>query len=227
MWVILVVCAVAFFIAWFILAGITVVQGPQMVVTTRWPGNAISRVLKSGIHWMHPLESAHYHTWTYLDQQFKTRYISSYYLPTVGAQLDLAPVECVTADDHTISLDMFLMYFVADGPKAVSRTTDPLILLCQQTVESAREHVAKYTLAQLSRNNADICKAIVEDVARDWTPTYGLALERCQIQAISSDDETIARRRKMRDGWSPKDCAAYENAQAYGTNSKARVIVGK
>ena len=217
MW--LAIVGIAFVILCLIaLRGIISISTASKVVTLQWPGNKMSRVLENGIHWLNPLESVHHHRWSYPDQQFKTRYISGVELPTVGAQVDVAPVECMTSDARPISLDMFLVYFVADASKAVCRTGDPLILLCQQVAEYARDQVGEYTLAQLSRKETTIGKSIVERIAQEWTPTYGLALERCQIQGISSDDETIARRRKMRDGFSAADCARFENAQAYGAS---------
>ncbi len=201
-----------------------VVSGPAESVTITWPGRKVCRVLKDGIYILSPLEQVHFHRWSYQDQCYVTRYVAGDTLPTCGTQVDIAPIECLSSDNQPVSLDPMLVYLVSDSAKAVIRSADPLLLLCQQVAMYARQHVALWEAAQVSKQSRGIGKAIVEDIAREWTKDYGLALERCEIQSISTDEETIRRRRKMRDGLSMSECTRLEEAEAYaGVKTRVRV----
>jgi membrane protease subunit (stomatin/prohibitin family) len=71
----------------------------------------------------------------------------------------------------------------------------------------------------------EIAIAIRKNIAEGWTPTYGLALESCEIQSISFDEDTLRRRRQFRDGLSAQEQMRIEQAYALGSNNKKIVSV--
>jgi regulator of protease activity HflC (stomatin/prohibitin superfamily) len=179
------------------------------VVVTATIGRRFSRILKEGYYLLHPLEGILEYDWTYTNQDFKTIHLKGEKLRLADSQIDLAPIECETIDHIVVSLDTMLMYNVEDPYKAMYATEDPLNLLCQQINRCARREVVRYKRDQLAENEELIAKAICEAIAKEWTPIYGLLVKRCEIQNISHDEDTVRRRRQIRDGLSP-----YEKANA-------------
>jgi regulator of protease activity HflC (stomatin/prohibitin superfamily) len=159
------------------------------------------------------LEGILEYNWTYTNQDFKVVHLRGDKLRLTDSQMDLAPIECETIDHIVVSLDTLLMYNVEDPCKAMYATEDPLNLLCQQINRCARREVVRYKRDQLAENEELIAKSICEAIAKEWTPIYGLLVKCCEIQNISHDEDTIRRRRQIRDGLSP-----YEKANAIQGN---------
>lgn len=187
------------------------------VVVCATIGRRFTRILKEGFQIKNLLEWTLDFDWTYMDQQYKTHHVSGNQLRLTGVQIDMAPMECKTSDNYDVSVDTLLVYKVVDPEKAMYATSDPLNLLCQQVIKHGRVLVKKYKRDDLPNYEDDIGKTICAAIAKEWTPTYGLSLESCEIQNISSDDDTLRRRRQFRDGLSPQERAQIEQAHALST----------
>jgi len=177
-------------------------------------GRKYSHTMKEGIHFRGLLEYPLSYDWTYTDQQYKTHHITGNELRLTGAQIDMAPFECTTSDNVTISIDTLLVYKVVLPKEAMYATLDPLNLLCQQVIKNARSQIKKYKKDDLSNYESEIGNAICAVIAKDWTPLYGLSLESCEIQNISCDEDTLRRRRQFRDGLSLQERSHIEQAHA-------------
>jgi regulator of protease activity HflC (stomatin/prohibitin superfamily) len=192
----------------YILIKFTIVYVNYVVVTAT-VGRKFSRILKEGYYLLYPLEGILDYDWTYTNQEFKVVHLKGERLRLSDSQIDLAPIECETIDHIVVSLDTMLMFNVEDPYKAMYATEDPLNLLCQQINRCARREVVRYKRDQLAENEELIAKSICDAITKEWTPSYGLSVKRCEIQNISHDEDTIRRRRQIRDGLSP-----YEKANA-------------
>jgi regulator of protease activity HflC (stomatin/prohibitin superfamily) len=190
-------------------------------------GSRFTRILKEGFNliilpWEWPLN----YDWTYTDQQYKTHHVRGTELRVAGTTtIDLVPIECETTDNRTVSVDMLLMYRVVDPKKAMFGTHDPLNLLCQQVIKHVRYIVSKINCKDLKQSETDIGEDVCKRIVRDWTPLYGLALESCEIQCISFDEDTLRRRRQFRDGLSPLERSRIEQAHALPSASSSRNVV--
>jgi regulator of protease activity HflC (stomatin/prohibitin superfamily) len=182
-------------------------------------GRRFTRILKEGVNFILPWEWTLTYNWTYTDQRYVTRHVRGTELRVQGAsQIDLVPIECETADNQVASVDTLLVYRVTDPHKTMFVANDPLNLLCQQVIKHARTLVARIKREDLKRDEADIGVDICKLIAREWTPLYGLALESCEIQCISFDEDTLRRRRQFRDGLSPSERSKIEQAHALPTS---------
>lgn len=169
-----------------------------------------TRILKEGYNLLQPLEYVKTTHWTYVDQRYEINDVIMQTLPVLGSQIDIAPIECQTSDNQVVSIDTLVVYRVHDPQKAMYMSEDPLNLLYQQIISGIRKQVVQYQHDALTRNETNICKAILTQIAEEWTPTYGLAIERLEIQGISFDDDTIRRRRQFRDGLGAYERVAVE-----------------
>jgi regulator of protease activity HflC (stomatin/prohibitin superfamily) len=205
-------------IVWY---NIIVVSVNRFVVLVTF-GRRFSRVLHEGINVKWPWETTTTYCWTFVNQQFQLQRLRLYSLPVTGQQIDIAPFECETKDGHPVSIDVMLVYRVEDAQKATYATEDTLSLLTQQVVKFARRAVVNINRDMVIKNEMSICSRILEGINKDWTPIYGLALETCEIQGISQDEDTIRRRRQMRDGIGKHDQATIEQAYAYSARSGSK-----
>lgn len=199
-----VILTIAYLIKHFV-----IVPQNHVLVCRTWSGG-FSRILKEGLHIMNPLEYKSEHRWVYQSQEYNQRELRGTFLCVIGDQIDIAPTECTTSDNVTLSVDTMIVFNVSDPQKATFVTNDPLNLLCQQVSKYIRNEVQKYERAKIQRFESDIAATVCASIKDDWTPTYGLELKSCEIQSISDDEDTIRRRRQMRDGFSAKDCAEIE-----------------
>lgn len=206
----------------FILIGVVcnfVIVTTNHVVVCATTGRRFTRIRKEGFQIMNLLEYTLDYDWTYTDQQYKTHHIKGNQLRLTGVQIDMAPMECKTSDNYDVSVDTLLVYKVVDPEKAMYATSDPLNLLCQQVIKHGRVLVKKYKRDDLPNYEDDIGKAICAAIAKEWTPVYGLSLESCEVQNISSDEDTLRRRRQFRDGLSPQERAQIEQAHALSSGT--------
>jgi regulator of protease activity HflC (stomatin/prohibitin superfamily) len=199
---IIVLCAYIFFSM--------IIVSVNHVVLCHTFGNKFTRILKAGFNIIPPLEWASSFNWSYLDQEYVQ-------------QIDIAPTECETANGVTLSIDTLIVYNVSDPQKAIYVTDDPLNLLCQQVSKYIRAEVQKYESANVKRFESDICAYVSAQIKEQWTPKYGLELASCEIQSVSADDDTIRRRRQLRDGFSARDLVQIERNKMLGQN---KVLVG-
>ena len=201
MWIIILVVLVVMV---YIFTRITIIH-PNHVVACCGIGRKFTRILKEGVHVLPFLEWTIDYNWTYTDQKFKTHRVSGTHICISRSQIDMVPIECETADNQVCSLDTLLIYNVSDPQKAVYVSHDPLNLMCQQVIKYARKIVATHKKDALSRNEIEIGVEICKAIATEWSPTYGLSLDSCEIQCISFDEDTLRRRRHFRDGLSPSE----------------------
>ena len=190
------------------------------VVVCATIGRRFTRILKEGFNVKGPIEYTLEFDWTYMDQQYKTHHVTGNQLRLTGVQIDMAPVECKTLDNFDVSVDTLLVYKVSDPQKAMYATQDPLNLLCQQVTKHLRILVKKYKKDDLPNWEVEIGKAVCAEIAKEWTQQYGLALESCEIQNISSDEDTLRRRRQFRDGLSTWERSHIEQAHALSGGGK-------
>lgn len=188
-------------------------------------GRNFTRIIKEGFHVKGFFEWTLDYDWSYTDQQYKTHHVTGNQLRLTGVQIDMAPIECRTIDNFDVSVDTLLVYKVVLPQKAMYATSDPLNLLCQQVIKHARIQVKKYKRDDLQTFETDIGKAICVSIANEWTQTYGLSLESCEIQNISSDDETLRRRRQFRDGLSIQERSNIEQAHALSSTYGGRATI--
>jgi regulator of protease activity HflC (stomatin/prohibitin superfamily) len=189
------------------------------VVVCATIGRRFTRILKEGFQLKSVLEWPIEFNWTFMDQQYKTHHIKGNQLRLTGVQIDMAPMECKTLDNYDVSVDTLLVYKVVDPEKAAYATSDPLNLLCQQVIKYGRIQVKKYKKDDLPNYESDVGKDICAAIAKEWTPVYGLSLESCEIQNISSDEDTLRRRRQFRDGLSPQERSQIEQAHALSSGT--------
>lgn len=212
-------CVLVIFIAW---NRLILVAAGHVVVTRGW-NDQVRRVLKEGFHVLVPLEWAARYEWTFPNQEFGTTELSGCQIRTMGVQaIDMVPFECETADNTTVSVDTLLEYRVQNPEKAMMVAHNPLNLLCQQVIRSIRGGVVKYKRDALARNEQEIARAACVIIAKEWTPVYGLEVTRCEIQNISSDEDTIRRRRQFRDGLTFEERSRIEQAHALGGGTERR-----
>jgi regulator of protease activity HflC (stomatin/prohibitin superfamily) len=209
----------------WVICSIRIVTVNHVVVCVTF-GRRFTRILKEGINTKYPWEIPLEYDWTYTDQQYKTHHVTGTELRITGTStIDLVPIECETTDNHTASVDTLLVYRVADPQKAMFIAHDPLNLLCQQVIKHARNIVSKTKRDDLKRSETDIGEEVCKKIAREWTPLYGLALESCEIQCISFDEDTLRRRRQFRDGLTPMERSRIEQAHALPSASSSRNVV--
>lgn len=210
----------------WIVTRLVIVRPGYVVVTRNMITGAFGRVLKEGFHVVSPLEYSAGYSWTFPTQDFGVARFEGTALRVEGDEhIDMVPFECETADGAVVSVDTLLVWRVENPQAAMTHAHDPLNLLCQQIIAQLTEQVNSLKRANLARNRRDIAAKACTAIARDWTPTYGLRVVSCEIQAISHDEETLARRRKMRDGMTPQDLAKIERARALGQRTTAQTTV--
>lgn len=194
------------------------------VVVTRGWNNQIVRVLKEGFHVLAPLESATHFRWSFPNQNHGTSYLEGYRIRVAGVQqIDMVPIECETSDNVIASVDTLLIFRIQDPQRAMSVSHDPVNLLCQQVIRCIRSETVKYQRKILARHEQEVAAAAAATIAKEWTPTYGLEIVKCEIQNISYDEDTIRRRRQFRDGLSEVERSRIEQAYALsGTTDKKR-----
>lgn len=175
-----------------------------------------SRTLSEGINFTFPWEYTRYVTWNYTNQEFKQTTLQICQLPDFGQQIDIAPVECATSDEIIVSIDFLIVYKVDDYEKAIFSNDDTMTLLIQQVNKYARILINKHTSKDLRANEKVISEEIILSIQKDWTPKFGLCLTNCEIQNISTDEDTIRRRRQFRDGINSMTQAHIEQAIALG-----------
>lgn len=194
----------------YLIKHVVIVPKNYVSVCCTWSGG-FSRILNEGVNIMRPLEYTSEYCWTYQNQDYdKMERKGGTCLRLTGDQIDIAPTECKTADNVTLSIDTMIVFNVSNAQKATFVTNDPLNLLCQQVSKYIRNEVQKYERAKIQSCESDIAATVCAAIKDNWTPTYGLELKSCEIQSISDDEDTIRRRRQMRDGFSAKDCAEIE-----------------
>lgn len=198
---------------------------PNHVAVLVNPFGTMSRVLQHGINFLLPWEIRRGVSWTFVDQNFKTQILRLEFLPVVGRQIDIAPIECVTSDDQTVSIDFLIVFKIADAEKAVFQNNDTLALLMQQVTKYARIYINKIPLEKLRAEEVQIAQQIVASIANDWTATYGLCLTVCEVQNVSTDEDTIRRRRQFRDGISAQSQSYIEQAIAFGQGRQDRHVL--
>lgn len=195
------------------------------VKVTQWYDRSVARQLKQGWHWLGLTESVFSYTWTYTDQNYVQRVLSGSELCVVNAQqVDMVPFECKTNDGKSVSVDTLFTWRVFDPVKACITAPDVLALLCQQIISQIRNQVAQMKESNLTRNEREIAAAACAIIAKEWTPKYGLEVITCEIQNISSDDETVRYHRNRRNGLKPEDIARIEHAHALGTVEKRTLV---
>ena len=197
-----------------ILMNIVVVRVNSQVVLTTF-ARRFSRVLSEGIYFTRPWEIVAEYRWSHVNQEYKTQKTVMTRLPTTGQQVDMAPFECETRDGEPVSVDVMIVYKVADAKTATYATEDPLLLLTQQVNKHVRRVIVTMDKASVTKSEADVAKRVLDIINTEWAPTFGLALEACEIQGISRDEDTIRRRRQLRDGIGKYDQATIEQAYAY------------
>jgi regulator of protease activity HflC (stomatin/prohibitin superfamily) len=222
----LVLLIVAVFIILLFLFNFVLVTTNHVVVCASF-GRRFTRVVKEGFTWLTPLEWALYYDWTYVDQAYKTHHFKGTELRLTGLQIDMAPMECKTIDNFDVSVDTLLVYKVANPEKAMYATSDPLNLLCQQVIKNARIQIKKYKKDDLPNFESEIGRDICAAIAKEWTETYGLSLESCEIQNISSDEDTLRRRRQFRDGLSSYERSHIEQAHALSSGGRNTFVALK
>lgn len=200
-------------VLFYILFRVRVVQTGHIAVCAGI-GRRFSRILKEGIHILYPMEAPLEYSWSYINQQYTKQTINGIALKLEKSQIDVAPIECETSDHQPVSVDVLLIYKIADPQKALYSAWDPLNLLYQQVIKFMRKEIIQYKKEDITRNETEINKVICAAIEKEWTPTYGLSLESCEIQNVSFDDDTIRRRRQFRDGLSPAERTGIENAHA-------------
>ena len=204
-----------FILVFFIFANFLIVKVNHIVVLVN-PIGKFSRVFKEGINFTYPWEFVKHVKWTYSNQDFKQNTLNIYELPIYGQQIDIAPIECATFDELIVSIDFLIVYKVDNAERALFSNEDTLSLLVQQVNKYARILINKYTSKELRANEKTIAEKIVSLISDEWTPKFGLSLTNCEIQNISTDEDTIRRRRQFRDGISPVTQAHIEQAIALG-----------
>jgi regulator of protease activity HflC (stomatin/prohibitin superfamily) len=222
----LVLLSVAVFIILLVLVRVVLVTTNHVVVCASL-GRRFTRVIKEGFTLLNPLEGVLDYDWTYVDQTYKTHHFKGSELRLTGVQIDMAPMECKTIDNFDVSVDTLLVYRVANPEKAMYATSDPLNLLCQQVIKNARIQIKKYKKDDLPNFESEIGKDICAAIAKEWTETYGLSLESCEIQNISSDEDTLRRRRQFRDGLSPQERSHIEQAHALSSGGRNTFVALK
>jgi regulator of protease activity HflC (stomatin/prohibitin superfamily) len=222
----LVLLIVAVFIILLFLFNFVLVTTNHVVVCASL-GRRFTRVVKEGFTLLNPLERVLDYDWTYVDQTYKTHHFKGSELRLTGVQIDMAPMECKTIDNFDVSVDTLLVYRVANPEKAMYATSDPLNLLCQQVIKNARIQIKKYKKDDLPNFESEIGKDICAAIAKEWTETYGLSLESCEIQNISSDEDTLRRRRQFRDGLSPQERSHIEQAHALSSGGRNTFVALK
>lgn len=198
----------------------------HVVVLTGFTGQ-FSRTLSNGFNLRMPFEFVKQANWTYLNQQFKMAKFTAQALPVMDQQIDIAPMECVTQDGETISIDFLLVFRTCSPEKAMFSTNDTLNLLVQQVYKHTRAEFAKVTFKDVRLQESKISQDICTIINTTWTPTYGLGLATCEIQGVSNDADTLRRRRQLRDGISFHDQAEIERAHAFAPSRAANVILAQ
>lgn len=188
------------------------VPAGHVVVTRGW-NNRIMRVLKEGFHILAPLENAVRFSWTFTDRNYRTARAEGYQISVASDQLmNMVPFECDTEDNVTASVVTLVVWKVQDPQKAMSKCHDPVNFLCQQVISGIRSETKNYKRTVLSKYEKEVAEAACARIAKEWTPVYGLEIVKCEIQNISFDEDTIRRRRQLRDGLNPYERSRIEQA---------------
>lgn len=183
----------------YIFSRVKIVPTNHVVVCGTF-GNSFTRTIKEGFNILWPFEGGLLYKWSYLDQNYKTHTIEGELIRLRGSQIDMSPFECTSSDGKVVSLDTLLIYNVFDPKLSIYACEDPLNLLCQQVIRYARREIINISFGNLTRSEEAISEKICKAIKEDFGAKYGLTLESCEIQNISVDEDTLRRRRQLRDG---------------------------